>query len=63
MVEAKLPADDSADHEQPRTTENDRGEENDDLGVGRGRRVRREGELWVGACEGMNVCVCVCVCV
>ena len=45
MVEAKLPADDGADHEEPRTTEDDRGEEEDDLGVRRRRCVWREGEL------------------
>ena len=45
MVEAKLPPNDGADHEQPSTAEDHRGEEDDDLGVGRGRGVRGEGEL------------------
>ena len=45
VVEAKLPTNDSTDHEESSTAENDSREKDNDLSMGGSRRVWGEGEL------------------
>lgn len=52
VVEAILPANDGAHHEEACTAEEDHHKEDDDFGVRRSRGVRGEGELQMRGGEG-----------